>query len=596
MVVRPKPWMFTAGLLIGITLSAAAFCADSASVRLPGNPPAAEDLVAAGATSALAPARNLSMRVVMALRNQAELTQLLADQQDPSSPEYHHWLTPDEFTARFGPTPDDLAQVSAWLTQQGFTVTSASSSDRFVRFTGSAGQASAAFQTSFAATPDGHYFANVARPAVPASLTGLIQSIVGLDNLHGLGATPTPQPEYKITGAGSKKYAFGPADMYSFYDESPLLDDSNGTIDGSGADCIAVDEWSDFDDASVAKFNSTFGLSALTDGSTLVHVAVDGASSVISGDEFEALLDIEYSHTAAPGTPIRVYIASPDVAVTDGFLDTLQQAVTDNLCGSISLSIFVCSADSSDAADLATSADTIYQQAASQGQTVFTAAGDDGSVGVTFNTKKGCIAAKTQSVIETAASPNITSVGGTQATPKYNKKGTNAGIATGHSTESVWNEPKYGVGGGGKSAVFAKPTYQTGVTPSDNARDIPDISLLASVLSPGYLFGMNLDNGEGPQVYCCGGGTSFASPYWAGIAALMEQMNGGGSDGRLGPINTELYSLASSNAAKYGILDVTNGKNGFKGVKGFKAVPGYDQATGWGTPDINTFTHAYTGK
>jgi kumamolisin len=119
------------------------------------------------------------MRVVMALRNQAELTQLLADLQDPASSDYHHWITPDEFTARFGPTPEDLAQVSAWLTQEGFTVISASASDRLVRFTGSAGQAENAFQTSFAATPDGHYFANLATPAVPANLAGLIQSIVG---------------------------------------------------------------------------------------------------------------------------------------------------------------------------------------------------------------------------------------------------------------------------------------------------------------------------------------------------------------------------------------------------------------------------------
>jgi hypothetical protein len=73
---------------------------------------------------------------------------------------------------------------------------------------------------------------------------------------------------------------------------------------------------------------------------------------------------------------------------------------------------------------------------------------------------------------------------------------------------------------------------------------------------------------------------------------LMEQLNGG----RLGALNTNLYSLASSNAAANGIRDVTKGNNGFNGVKGFTAKPGYDQATGWGTPDINTFAHAYTGK
>ena len=587
MVVKPRVWMFTAGFLIGIALSSArAFCADAANVRLPGNPPGAEDLAAAGATSALAPASNLSMRVVMALRNQAELTQLLADQQNPSSPDYHRWLTPDEFTARFGPTPEDLAQVSAWLTQQGFTVTSASTSDRFVRFTGSAEKAAAAFQTSFAATSDGRYFASLAQPAVPANLAGLIQSIVGLDNLYG--AYVAPHPNVKL--GGKKKHAFGPQDMYSFYDETPLLPPI-GSIDGNGADCIALAEYSDFDDESVAIFNSDFSLPELTDGSTLVRVDIDGSPSTISGDsEFEALLDVEYSHAAAPETPIRVYIISENAnSAAQGFLDAVHQAVLDNACGSISLSIGVCPDNASDAATLANAVDTYYQQAASQGQTVFAAAGDEGSAGIVFNPNKGCVLSKTRSVMETAASQYVTAVGGTQSTPKYVKA---TGIAAGHATESVWYEAKYGASGGGASAVFSKPSYQDGVTPADNARDIPDISLLAAVLTPGYVV-VDLSACPNPDV-CLGGGTSFASPYWAGIAALMEQLKGGGSDGRLGAINTNLYSLASSNAAGNGILDVTKGNNGFNGVKGFKAVPGYDQATGWGTPDIATFAHKYT--
>jgi subtilase family serine protease len=571
--------MFTAGLLVGIALSSAAFCADSASVRLPGNPPAAEDLAAAGATNALAPTRNLSMRVVMALRNQAELTQLLTDLQDPSSPDYHHWLTPGEFTARFGPTPEDLAQVAAWLTQEGFTVTSASASDRMVRFTGSAGQASSAFQTSFAATPDGHYFASVARPAVPSNLADRIQAIQGLDTLHGFGVSP--QPEVKVSAS---KHAFGPPDMYAFYDETPLL---NNSIDGTGSDCIALPEYSDFDDESVAVFDTFFSLPELIDGTSLVRVPVDVPASINSA-EFETLLDIEYSHTAAPQTPIRVYIDS-DVDASTGFTDALQQAVNDNACGSISLSIFVCFADSSDAATLATTADSIYAEALTNGQTVFAAAGDDGSAGTVFNPVKGvCVAGKKPGgVIETAASQHITSVGGTQVTPKYNKS---TGIAiAGSAAETVWHEA-VGATGGGASAVFSKPGYQDGDTPADGARDVPDISLLAAVKTPGYIVGVN------GKVACCGGGTSFASPYWAGIAALMEQLNGGGLGGRLGALNTNLYSLASSDAAANGIRDVTKGNNRFKGVKGFTAKPGYDQATGWGTPDINTFAHAYTGK
>jgi len=594
MIIRPKLWIIAAVALAisAVSMIPAALAANVASVRLRGTPPAAEDLAEAGATSTLAPSSSMAMRVVMALRNQSELTQLLAEQQDPSSSEYHQWLTPEEFTARFGPTPEKLAQVSAWLKQQGFNVISADASSRLVRFTGTAAQAATAFQTSFAATPDGRYHANLVSPAVPANLAGLIQSVEGLDNLYG--AYMTPQPEVTISG-GSKKNAFGPPDMYSFYDESPLLNDSPA-IDGNGADCIALPEYSDFDDASVNVFNSAFsayGLTQLTDGSTLVRVAVDGTSSIVSDGYFEALLDVEYAHTAAPGTPIRVYIIGNDAStVAAGFLDAVQQAVTDDACGSISLSISVCSNNTSDEDALATSADAIYQEAAAQGQTIFAATGDDGAAGVKFNARKGtCVAAKTRTVLETAASQYVTAVGGTESAPTYDSNG----IATGHATESVWHETKYGAGGGGKSKVFSKPSYQNGVTPKDKKRDLPDISLLAAVITPGYVVGENLDNGDGPQVYCCGGGTSFAAPYWAGIASLIEQLKGGGLDGRLGALNTDLYSLAESNAAGNGILDVTKGSNGWNGVAGYSAKKGYDQATGWGTPDILLFVQAYTG-
>jgi subtilase family serine protease len=554
---------------IGIVGSAAA---QSSTVRLAGNHPSVETMATVEATSPLVSSTNLSMRAVLALRNQSDLTQLLQDLQDPSSSEYHRWLTPQEFTVRFGPTPEDIAQVSSWLSQQGFKVTSANASDRTVRFSGSAAQASAAFKVTFAASSDGRLYGNVQSPSISQNISPLIQSIQGLDNLRARAVTP--QPDVKVT---KFKKAFGPPDMYEFYHETPLL---TAGIDGttSAGDCIALAEYSDFDDGSVDAFNSTFGLPSLTDGVNLNRVAVDGPSFVMADAEVETLLDIEYSHTAAPGAPIMVYIAT-DESAAFGFLDTVQQAVTDNKCGTISLSIGVCPGDD---ATLAQDADSIYQQAVAQGQTVFAASGDDGAAGMTVNKKGACVTSRTRALIETAASPNVESVGGTQFTPKYDRT---TGIDVGFVPESVWHEAK-GAGGGGVSAVFSKPTYQNGLTPNDNFRDIPDISLAAAIMHPGYVLGIN------GQVECCAGGTSFAAPYWAGIGLVMEQLNGA----RLGAINPQLYSLMSTNAAGSGIRDVTKGSNGFHGVVGFRAKPGYDQASGWGTPDITTFAHAFTGK
>ncbi|HTT75349.1 MAG TPA: protease pro-enzyme activation domain-containing protein [Candidatus Binataceae bacterium] len=550
----------------------AALAANVASVRLRGTPPAAEDLAEAGATSTLAPSSSMAMRVVMALRNQSELTQLLAEQQDPSSPEYHQWLTPEEFTARFGPTPEGIAQVSAWLTQQGFNVISADASSRLVRFTGTAAQAATAFQTSFAATPNGRYHANLVSPAVPANLASLIQSVEGLNNIRGFGVTPVPEVQVTKT-----KYAFGPEDMWAFYDESPLFP----SIDGSGADCIALPEYAGYDSASVSLFDNEFGLPA----PDITTVAVDGGGDASPSAETETLIDIEYSHTAAPETPIQLYVAgAADSNPETAFLDPLQQAVTDNACGSISLSIFVCPGEDS---ALANDAEAIYEQAATQGQTVFAAAGDDGAAEEIVNAKNNCVAGKKRGVIETAAAPYVVSVGGTEIVkPKYDKSDEGI-VVPGSGTEEVWHEG-IGAGGGGASQVFSKPAYQNGVTPADNARDIPDISLLAATKTPGYVFAQN------DELYFGGGGTSFASPYWAGIAALIEQLEGGRLGGSFA-FNTRLYSLASSNAAANGIRDVTKGINSFHGVKGFKAEPGYDQATGWGTPDILLFVQAYTG-
>src|ERR1700674_4923142 len=100
------------------------------------------------------------MRVTMAIHNRDELAKLLADQQDPSSPQYHRWLTPDAFTGRFGPTAADLARVTQWLKKKGFTFNSADASTREVSFTGTVAQAQNVFGVKIAATTDGRMYSN----------------------------------------------------------------------------------------------------------------------------------------------------------------------------------------------------------------------------------------------------------------------------------------------------------------------------------------------------------------------------------------------------------------------------------------------------
>ena len=174
----------------------------------------------------------------------------------------------------------------------------------------------------------------------------------------------------------------------------------------------------------------------------------------------------------------------------------------------------------------------------------------------------------------------MTAVGGTQFVPNFDPQGK----ATGYSAESVWKDrapiPKSarGATGGGKSKIFAKPSFQSAAFPGSQLRVIPDVSFAASEVSPGFFFA------EGGSIQCCIGGTSLSAPAWAGISALAAQRAG---LTRIGNLNAALYTLgASGDVSSSGLHDVVSGINSFNGVKGFKALPGDDRATGLGTPDI----------
>ena len=184
------------GLAVSIAATRPAIASDAATILEGNHPDEAADI--AGQTNA-APSTPLEMRLTMALRNPAELTRLLADQQDPASPDYHRWLTPDEFTARFGPSDADLARVARWLKKKGFTINSADASTREITFTGSVAQAQTGFAVKIAATRDGRNYANTSDPAVPADLAPLIESIDGLDNmLHSQAVVFEPRLEREL--------------------------------------------------------------------------------------------------------------------------------------------------------------------------------------------------------------------------------------------------------------------------------------------------------------------------------------------------------------------------------------------------------------
>jgi subtilase family serine protease len=377
----------------------------------------------------------------------------------------------------------------------------------------------------------------------------------------------TDTPDAIVNGKGP---AFGPQDLYTFYNETALL---NSGIDGSGVDCTALIEDSNFDPAGLDAFNSQFGLPAFNGGNLAESFPTTDPG--VNGDAIETVLDISYAHAIAPGAPINVYIGDQTNSNTGlGIVDAMLQAVHDNSCGAISISFSICGGSNR----FYKGFDGLFAQANSQGQSVFVGSGDNGSAGLLLNKKTGaCVPSTKPRVNEMAASPHVSAIGGTQFNANFDSSGNDVGFVA----ESVWNDSS-GASGGGKSKIFKKPSFQLGVTPKkDKKRDIPDIAIGASPNSPGFFLATT------GTVGCCIGGTSVSAPMWAGIAQLIAQSK----SSRVGNINARLYQLGSSNSAA--IRDVTSGNNSFGGVTGFSAGAGYDLASGWGTPDIAAFVEAF---
>jgi len=545
----------------------------------------------------------MTFNVALALRNKDQLDTLIEEQQNPASPNYHHWLTGDEFNARFGPNPADYDAVAQWLKSEGFSVVGVDQKSRYIRCAGTVAQVDATFGAAMASAGNG-LFTNTADPQIPARFDGVIGSIEGLDNLRAWHSNVKKSPSFgpvappqksKPNAPGAKNgasqpdtnyggsQAFAPNDLQIYYDELPVF---NAGYTGGG-DCIAIVGDSNYLGSAVTLFNTTFGAPPAT--ITTIIVTTDPG---INGDEIETLLDLEWSHAAAPGAPIYYYLGSENDSVSTygGIGDALSKAVNDNLCSTISVSFGYCYVNSSQYAQLAAAFATVLAQAKLQGQSVFVSTGDDGAAGFAYSTtQKACVTGTNLNVSIPATDVNVTAVGGTGFSPTYGISGVVTGTVDNTTSKEVWNDgANNGSGGGGKSTLSSKPSYQIGTTPTDGARDLPDISAIASPNVPGSFLGY--DNKGVAAIGCCIGGTSLASPVMAGFTKLIEQK----SHGRLGRINDKIYQLASSaNAVADGYRDVTSGNNSYNGVTGYSAGPGYDLATGWGEVDVNQYVTSF---
>jgi uncharacterized protein (TIGR03437 family) len=542
---------------------------------------------------------SLAIQLKSSASQQSDLTRLLAEQQDPSSPNYHRWLTPEQYADRFGLSSGDLDQIKAWLVQQNLKVTGVARARNWISFSGTVGQVEQAFQTQihqFNVNGQMH-IANVADPSIPEALAVVVSGIRGLNDFRmrslskRRGAAPAAaRPLYTDTMGD---HYLSPDDFHTIYDMDPLL---NAGINGSGQSLVIAGQ-TQINVSDIESFRSMFNLPA--NDPQIILVPDGGNPGISQSDLGEADLDIELSGAAAPNATV-IFVYAEDV------MTAVQYAIDQNYAPVLSTSYGNCEQETPRSEALMFQ--SWAEQGNAQGITWIGAAGDSGGA----DCLDGASTDDGGPAVDTPASvPQVTAMGGSEfneGTGQYWNPTNNAngGSVLSYIPEMVWNDSTPGnpeAGGGGASIYFPKPSWQTGAgVPSDGVRDVPDLSLTASANHDGFL----VYTGGSLQIY---GGTSVAAPSFAGIATLLNQYlvsKGVQSTAGLGNINPKLYSLAQSVPAAF--HDITQGNNIVvvnctarsrdctSGSWGFDAGPGYDQASGLGSVDVNNLVMAWAGQ
>lgn len=529
--------------------------------------------------------------LVLPLRDPAGLSRLLAAQQDPTSPDFRRWLTPDEFGTRFGATEADLAALRTYLEANGLEVEDVPGGHTALLFSGRAADVERAFATELHDVfVDGAVrVANVLPARLPLDLARRTAGLLSLNSFARRQPLARRLPAYTDSIG---RHDLAPADVATLYG----IDGLAGTgINGAGRR-IAVIAQTNVTLADTRFFRQYFGLPANDP-----TVVLNGTDPGVNSDEIEADLDIQWSGALAPAAQVLLVVSQTNLPTYGVDLSALY-IVSHDLADVMTLSYISCESDFADSDTVFYT--NIWAQAAAQGITAFVASGDSGADGCAISTAAtGTMLA----VNGLGSSPYATCVGGTQfldaTNPSAYWSSTNDPVTKksvkGPIPEAAWNEGDLLGGlaatGGGLSILFARPPWQNvaGI-PAGTGRAVPDVSLAASAAHTPYVIVMGGSGGSAGIMHV--GGTSASSPSFAGIAALLSQRAGS----RLGNLNPLLYALGT---AQYGTSaaptsapgpfhDVTTGTNTIPGVTGYDAGPGYDAATGLGTPNVTALAAA----
>ena len=585
---------------------------DGSLFRLAGNIPRAARNAAndrGGAPDAM-PMPNMLLQLRRPAAQEQALTTLIEQLHNPNSPNYHQWLSAEQLGAQFGPAASDIQTITDWLQQHGFTVNAVLANRMAIDFSGTAGQVRTALHADihYLDVNGVRRFANVNDPQIPAALAAAVVGVAGLHDIPPkpmMRRTPTQySPSGFVCGPG---FAFPcelvtPSDLATIYNFNPLF--AAGTT-GQGQTIYLIEDTDLYTNNDWTTFRSTFGIPASSyPGASLTTVNPGNCAHNVNGDDGEAILDAEYASAGAPGAAIVI-------ASCTSLLLAIQRVVNGtNPPPIMSISYGNCESDNGAAFNQALS--TAYQTGVAAGMSIFVSSGDGGADSCD-NHDTATSSTSGISASGFATTPYNVAVGGTDFSDAYsNVIGTywnssnspTYGSAKSYIPEIPWNNScgselyashygfatTYGPGGlcnsstassngllnigagsgspsscatgsGASCQGWPKPSWQSGLlgNPADGVRDVPDVSLFSAAGAWGhfYIFCYSDPNNGGspctgsPINWSGAGGTSFASPIWAGIQALVNQYSGA----RQGNPNPVLYKIA---ATEYGASGSSN--------------------------------------
>lgn len=511
----------------------------------------------------------LHLAIGLPLRNQEQMDSLLQQISDPSSPNYRHYLTTEEFTAQFGPSEADSQAIIYFAESNGLTVKRVHSNRMLVEVDGKAADVERAFNVTLRnyhlAAENRDFYAPDQEPSVPSDLPVL--------DVQGLNSYVQPKPRLHIGPVKSftTKLGSGPFGTYLGNDFRPAYVPGT-TLTGTGQN-VALFEYDGYLASDIIQYEQSSGI---TTSVVLTNILLQGFSGNPTpfGGQSEVTLDIDMIIAMAPGVnQIQVYEGNIEVAYLPNLV--LNSIATDNAARQISCSWGWTGGPSA-------TTDQIFKQMILQGQTFYDASGD-----VCAFLPPGQPGSVDDPSLPNAPSddPYITQVGATTLQT--------TGPGGSFVSESVWNwgieiSTNFdGVGSsGGISGFYPIPIWQQGINMTTNMgsttmRNLPDVAMTGDNID------IIVDGADQPGI----GGTSCAAPLWAGFTALVNQQGAASGRAAIGFINPAIYALAKTNSTFF--HDVVIGNNTWsQSTNEFFAVPGFDLCDGWGSPNGTNLINA----